>query len=61
MTETKTASGKNLLKEPLVVTLPLSVTQAEVDKGNVDTSNAIKQEILIISIIQRMRLQMMQT
>ena len=38
-----TASGKNLLKEPLVVTLPLSVTQAEVDKGNVDTSNAIKQ------------------
>lgn len=43
ITETKTASGKNLLKEPLVVTLPLSVTQAEVDKGNVDTSNAIKQ------------------
>lgn len=44
ITETKTVSGKNLLKEPLVVTLPLSVTQAEVDKGNVDTSNAIKQE-----------------
>lgn len=43
ITETKTASGKNLLKEPLVVTLPLSVTQAEVDKGNVDISNAIKQ------------------
>lgn len=43
ITETKTVSGKNLLKEPLVVTLPLSVTQAEVDKGNVDTSNAIKQ------------------
>lgn len=43
ITETKTASGKNLLKEPLVVTLPLSVTQAEVDKGNVDTPNAIKQ------------------
>lgn len=43
ITETKTASGKNLLKEPLVVTLPLPVTQAEVDKGNVDTSNAIKQ------------------
>lgn len=43
ITETKTASGKNLLIEPLVVTLPLSVTQAEVDKGNVDTSNAIKQ------------------
>lgn len=43
ITETKTASGKNLLKELLVVTLPLSVTQAEVDKGNVDTSNAIKQ------------------
>lgn len=43
ITETKTVSGKNLLKEPLVVTLPLSVTQAEVDKENVDTSNAIKQ------------------
>ena len=43
ITETKTSSGKNLLKEPLVVTLPLSVSQEEVDKGNVDTSNAIKQ------------------
>lgn len=61
VTETKTSSGKNLLKEPLVVTLPLSVTQAEVDKGNVDTSNAIKQEIPITSIIQPMRSQMMQT
>ena len=43
ITETKTASGKTLLKEPITVTLPLTMSQAEVDKKNVDTSKAIKQ------------------
>lgn len=43
ITETKTAGGKNLLKEPITVTLPLTMSQAEVDKQNVDTSKAIKQ------------------
>lgn len=43
ITETKTAVGKNLLKEPIIVTLPMTMSQAEVDKQNVDTSKAIKQ------------------
>ena len=43
ITETKTAVGKNLLKEPIIVTLPMMMSQAEVDKQNVDTSKAIKQ------------------
>lgn len=42
ITETKTIGGKNLLKEPIIVTLPLTMSQAEVDKKNVDTSKAIK-------------------
>ena len=41
ITETKTAVGKNLLKEPIIVTLPMTMSQAEVDKQN--TSKAIKQ------------------
>ena len=43
ITETKTTGGKTLLKEPITVTLPLTMSQAEVDKQNVDTSKAIKQ------------------
>ena len=43
ITETKTTGGKNLLKEPITVTLPLTMSQEEVDKQNVDTSKAIKQ------------------
>ena len=43
ITETKTVVGKNLLKEPIIVTLPMTMSQAEVDKQNVDTSKAIKQ------------------
>lgn len=43
ITETKTVSGKTLLKEPIDVTIPMTVTQTEVDKGNIDTGNAIKQ------------------
>lgn len=41
--ETKTKAGNTLLKEPLSVTIPLTVTQTEVDKENIDTSKAIKQ------------------
>ncbi len=44
ITETKTAVGKNLLKEPIIDTANDDVTGAEVDKQNVDTSKAIKQE-----------------
>lgn len=43
ITETKTTGGKTLLKEPITVTLPLTMSQAEVDKQNVDTSKAIRQ------------------
>ena len=43
ITETKTKEGKTLLKEPITITLPLTMSQAEVDKNNVDTSKAIKQ------------------
>ena len=43
ITETKTIGGKTLLKEPITVTLPLTMSQAEIDKQNVDTSKAIKQ------------------
>lgn len=43
ITETKTISGKTLLKEPITVTLPLTMSQAEADKQNVDTRKAIKQ------------------
>lgn len=43
ITETKTISGNSLLKEPITVTLPLTMSQAEIDKQNVDTSKAIKQ------------------
>lgn len=41
--ETKTLSGKTLLKEPIAITIPLTVTQSEVDKENIDVSKAIKQ------------------
>ena len=43
ITETKTKEGKTLLKEPITITLPLTMSQAEVDKNNVDTNKAIKQ------------------
>lgn len=43
ITETKTKEGKTLLKEPITITLPLTMSQAEVDKNNVDTSKAINQ------------------
>ena len=43
ITETKTKEGKKLLKEPITITLPLTMSQAEVDKNNVDTNKAIKQ------------------
>ena len=43
ITETKTQSGKTLLKEPIDVTIPMTVTQSEVNDQNIDVSNAIKQ------------------
>ena len=43
ITEIKTKEGKTLLKEPITATIPLTMSQAEVDKQNVDTSKAIKQ------------------
>ena len=43
ITETKTKEGKTLLREPITATIPLTMSQAEVDKQNVDTSKAIKQ------------------
>lgn len=43
ITETKTLSGKTLLKEPIYVTIPMTVTQTEVNDQNIDVSNAIKQ------------------
>ena len=43
ITETKTQSGKILLKEPIDVTIPMTVTQSEVNDQNIDVSNAIKQ------------------
>ncbi len=43
ITETKTQSGKTLLKEPIDVTIPITVTQSEVNDQNIDVSNAIKQ------------------
>lgn len=43
ITETKTQSGKTLLKEPIDVTIPMTVTQTEVNDQNIDVSNAIKQ------------------
>ena len=43
ITETKTQSGKTLLKEPINVTIPMTVTQSEVNDQNIDVSNAIKQ------------------
>ena len=42
ITETKTKEGKTLLKEPITATIPLTMSQAEVDKQKVDTSKAIK-------------------
>lgn len=42
ITEMKTNNGKNLLKEPFVVKIPLSMTQKEVNDGKVDTSGAVK-------------------
>ena len=42
ITETKTKEGKTLLREPITATIPLTMTQAEVDKQNVDTSKAIR-------------------
>lgn len=41
--ETKTQSGKTLLKEPINVTIPMTVTQSEVNDQNIDVSNAIHQ------------------
>lgn len=41
--ETKTTAGNTLLKEPLEVTLPIRLSQAEVEEQKVDTSNGIKQ------------------
>ena len=43
ITETKTQSGKTLLKEPINVTIPMTVTQSEVNDQNIDVSNAIHQ------------------
>ena len=43
ITETKTKEGKTLLREPITATIPLTMSQVEVDKQNVDTSKAIKQ------------------
>lgn len=43
ITETKTKEGKTLLREPITATIPLTMSQAEVDKQNVDTSKAINQ------------------
>lgn len=41
ITETKTVGGNTLLKEPIEVTVPMQMTQAEADAyGNVDYSNA---------------------
>lgn len=42
ITETKTKEGKTLLREPITATIPLTMSQAEVDKQNVDTSKAIR-------------------
>ena len=42
ITETKTKEGKTLLREPITATIPLTISQAEVDKQNVDTSKAIR-------------------
>lgn len=42
ITETKTKEGKTLLKEAITATIPLTMSQAEVDKQKVDTSKAIK-------------------
>lgn len=42
ITEIKTKNGKNLLKEPFVVKLPLLMTQKEVNEGRVDTARAVK-------------------
>lgn len=42
ITETKTKEGKTLLKEPITATIPLTMSQAEVDKQKVDASKAIK-------------------
>lgn len=42
ITETKTKEGKTLLREPITATIPLTMSQAEVDKQKVDTSKAIR-------------------
>ena len=42
ITEAKTKEGKTLLREPITATIPLTMSQAEVDKQNVDTSKAIR-------------------
>ena len=42
ITEITTKEGKTLLKEPITATIPLTMSQAEVDKQKVDTSKAIK-------------------
>ncbi|MCD8137423.1 MAG: hypothetical protein LUH01_16315 [Parabacteroides gordonii] len=41
ITETKTTSGNTLLADPIIVTLPITMTQAEVKEQNADTSNAV--------------------
>ena len=41
ITETKTVSGQQLLKEPITVYAPLRMTQAEAIANNLDTSKAV--------------------